>query len=191
MLLCVDATKIPRSPSVNCDVELGDILLNNTRYYQNAQVAEAVNYVPLRFCTSVRTCYSNKVLQITENDQFFYYAILSNKDILPHKGYDLLMYLSAVAFLSFVNYDSAVDDIMMKYSTIKPLGLYNPDASLFSPLVYSHIILADEAEKEIQPLLKPYVEFVTLDEMNQRGVMCPLALLNTFKYVEKESEQDE
>lgn len=188
MILCVDTKSLDTAPHVQKDIDLGDILLNHTKYYDSVEEAEKALYVPLDFSTSVRTVYTNKVLQIKEGEKHFYYVNHTNVGQFIHKGYDLVMYLSAIGLMSYVEYSYAFDDTMLKYSTQQPIGLYNPDPGFINPIVYSHIIVADEAEKQFKTFLKSGVEFVTFDVMKQRSKDSLTALLDTLKYVEKKEE---
>lgn len=191
MILCVDTRHLDTAPYVQKDIDLGDILLNHTKYYESVAEAEKDLYVPLDFSTSVRTVYTNKVLQIKEGDKYLYYVNHTNVGQFIHRGYDLVMYLSAIGLVSYVDYSYAFDDTMLKYSEQKPMGLYNPDPGFFNPIVYSHIIIADEAEKQFNTFLKPEVDLVTFDIMRQRQKDSLTALLDTLKEVKKEDNKNE
>lgn len=191
MILCVDTRHLDTTPYVQKDIDLGDILLNHTKYYESAAEAEKDLYVPLDFSTSVRTVYTNKVLQIKEGDKYLYYVNHTNVGQFIHRGYDLVMYLSAIGLMSYVDYSYAFDDTMLKYSEQKPMGLYNPDPGFFNPIVYSHVIIADEVEKQFKTFLKPEVDLVTFDIMRQRQKNSLTALLDTLKEVKKEDNKNE
>lgn len=200
MILCVDTRKLNTAPHVQKDLKLADIVLNHTKYYDTAADAEKERYVPLDFAVSVRTVYTNKVLQIRDNtkdheghDQFSYYVNHTKVGQFVHKGYDLIMYLSAIGLMSFVEYSYAFDEMMLKHSVLQPVGLYNPDHGFFNPIVYSHIIIADEAEDTLKTFLKPEAELVTLDHMRatKKSGYSPSisAMLDTLITVEKKGEQ--
>lgn len=191
MILCVDTRHLDTAPYVQKDIDLGDILLNHTKYYESVAEAEKDLYVPLDFSTSVRTVYTNKVLQIKEGDKYLYYVNHTNVGQFIHRGYDLVMYLSAIGLMSYVDYSYAFDDTMLKYSEQKPMGLYNPDPGFFNPIVYSHVIIADEAEEQFKTFLKPEVGLVTFDIMRQRQKDSLTALLDTLKEVKKEDNKNE
>lgn len=185
MILCVDTRVLKTSPHVQKDVNLEDILLNHTKYYPSAEEAEKDLYVPLSFSTSVRTVYTNEVLQIKEDNKYLYYVNHTNVDQFVHKGYDLIMYLSAIGLLSYVEYSYAFDDTMLKHSTMQPIGLYNPDHGFINPIVYSHIIIEDSAVDTFKTFLKPDVELVSFDTMNSRKEGNLVALLDTLITVKK------
>ena len=191
MILCVDTHSLNTAPHVQKDIDLGDILLNHTKYYESAAEAEKDLYVPLDFSASVRTVYTNKVLQIKEGDKYLFYVNHTNVGQFIHRGYDLVMYLSAIGLMSYVDYSYAFDDTMLKYSEQKPMGLYNPDPGFFNPIVYSHVIIADEAEEQFKTFLKPEVDLVTFDIMRQRQKDSLTALLDTLKEVKKEDNKNE
>lgn len=174
MILCIDSRSMETRPSVQKDVDLGDLVLNHTKYYESAAEAEKDFYVPLSFSTSVRTVYNNTVLQIKEGDDFHYYVTHTNVGQFVHKGYDLIMYLSAIGLMSFVDYSYAFDEMMLRYSTLQPIGLYNPDPGFFNPIVYSHIIIKDEAENTLRTFLKPEAEIVSIKDIDKRGNLSAL-----------------
>ena len=62
MILCIDTTALKTSPDVQKDVDLEDLLNNHTKYYDSEVEALKDHYVPLDFCVSVRSIYSNYVL---------------------------------------------------------------------------------------------------------------------------------
>ncbi len=193
MILCIDTHKLDTAPYIQKDVDLAGILLNCTKYYNSVEEAEKNFYVPLDFSVSVRTVYTNKVLQIKDGDNCSYYVNHTNVGQFAHKGYDLMMYLSAIGFVSCVNYSDAFDTMMLKYSTLQPIGLYNPDPGFLNPIVYTHIIISDEAEGIIKPFLKPGVSLIHITEMEERvknsGGLYLTALLDTLIIVHDKKEE--
>lgn len=192
MILCVDTRVIDNMPYVQKDIELQDILLNYTNYYPNAAEAEKDRFVPLDFSVSVRSTYSNLVLQIRDDidNKYLYYVNHTNVGQFVHKGYDLVMYLSAIGFMSYVEYSYAFDDLMLKSSTHRVIGLYNPDAGFFNPIVYSHIIIDDGAIDTLKTFLKCGVEFVPLSVMRQRKSNSISAMLDTLIDVKEKGDND-
>ena len=60
----VDKNVLKVSNEVQRDIDIEDILLNHTRVYDDDKRANIDGFVPLTFSTSVRTVYTNKVVQI-------------------------------------------------------------------------------------------------------------------------------
>ena len=109
MILCVDTKALKTSAEVQTNVKLEDIINNHTKYYDSVEEALKDNYVPLDFSVSIRTLYSNLVVEIdakTEdgNDKKMYYTNMSQVQQFIHKGYDLIMYLTSIGVMMNVNY---------------------------------------------------------------------------------------
>lgn len=189
MILCVDTHRLNTAPYVQKDVNLEDILLNHTKYYDTPAEAEKDFYVPLSFSVSVRSVYTNKVLQIEEEGKYQYYVNHAKVGQFVHKGLDLIMYLSAIGLMTYVKYSPEFDVAMMKYSTHQPIGLYNPDHGFFDPIICSHVILQDEGINQFKTFLKPGVEFVSIKTMNTRKEGNLTALLDTLIEVKGDSEK--
>lgn len=196
MILCVNIDKLNTAPYVQKNINLSEIVTNCTKYYSTVEEAEKERFVPLDFAVSVRTVFSNKVLQIKEpikddvgNQLFSYYVNHTKVGQFVHTGYDLIMYLSAIGLMSYVNYSYVFDEMMLEHSTLQPIGLYNPDAGFLNPIIYSHIIIADEAEDSLKTFLKPEAELVTIEHMvkqKKAGNSSSLgALLETLIIVKK------
>lgn len=188
MILCIDTHAIEARPNMQKDVKLVDLVLNHTKYYESAAEAEKDYYVPLSFSTSVRTVYNNTVLQIKEGDSLLYYVTHTNVGQFVHKGYDLIAYLAAIGLMSFVEYDYAFDDMMATSSVLQPIGLYNPDPGFTNPIVYSHIIIKDEAEDTLKSFLKPDVKLVPIKDIDKKGNLS--ALTDTLIIVEKKGDKE-
>lgn len=187
MILCIDTTALKTSKDVQKDLNLEDLLKNHTKYYESTECAYKDKYVPLDFCVSVRTTYTNKVLQnTTEEGKKLYYVNMSQVQEFPHKGYDLVMFLGSLALLNCVDYRAGFDDIMFKYSQFQVKGLYNLVPFVINPIVYSHIIISDEGYEEFKSFLKSDKVFVPISEMNDNKQGNIKALLKTLVEVEKE-----
>lgn len=157
------------TPFIQKNLDLG-VIVSTAQHFSEDSVP--LDCVPVQFAISVRSCYDNTVLQ-TESavgSQCFnlYHFIRMCKEEFPHKGYDLIMYLSSLTFLTLVDYCQEVEQVMFQHSQFQPIGLYSPDPDCYNPVVYSHIILSDEGMKLLTPHLKPGVKCVTIDSMKPR-----------------------
>jgi len=190
MILCVNANTLKTSPEVQKDIDLEEILLKHTYYFDTAEEALKSHYVPLDFSVSVRSMYSNQVLQIDKQGQFRYYTNLTNVQEFPHRGYDLVMYLTSIGLMHSIDYKLGFDDVMMKHSQFMPIGIYNPDPSVVNPIVYSHIIMSDEGAELLKPFLKGDRNLVDISVMKTACEGNIRALLDTIIEV-KEEQKDE
>lgn len=193
MILCVDTKALKTSAEVQTNVKLEDIINNHTKYYDSVEEALKDNYVPLDFSVSIRTLYSNLVVEIdakTEdgNDKKMYYTNMSQVQQFIHKGYDLIMYLTSIGVMMNVNYSLGFDEVMLEHSQFVPIGLYNPDPTVINPIIYSHILISDVGAKEFDKYLKKGRRFLPISDMKKEGNLY--ALLDTL-IITKEEDIDE
>lgn len=193
MILCVDTKALKTSAEVQTNVKLEDIINNHTKYYDSVEEALKDNYVPLDFSVSIRTLYSNLVVEIdakTEdgNDKKMYYTNMSQVQQFIHKGYDLIMYLTSIGVMMNVNYSLGFDEVMLEHSQFVPIGLYNPDPTIINPIIYSHILISDVGAKEFDKYLKKGRRFLPISDMKKEGNLY--ALLDTL-IITKEENIDE
>ena len=190
MILCIDTKALKTSSDVQKDVDLEDLMNNHTKYYDNAEEALKDLYVPLDFSVTVRSMYSNLVLQIDKGEQKRYYTNLTNVQPFVHKGYDLIMYLTSIGLMHSVDYKLGFDDLMMKHSQFQPIGIYNPNSALINPIVYTHIIVSDEGSKILPTFLKSDRHLVPIKTMRMCHEGNIPAILDTIIEV-KEGTPDE
>lgn len=189
MFLCIDIKALKTSPEVQKDINLEDLINNHTKYYKSEEEALKDNYVPLDFSVSVRSMYSNLVLQINkEGKDNRYYTNLTNVQPFVHKGYDLIMYLTSIGLMHSIDYKLGFDDLMMKHSQFSPIGIYNPDPLVLNPIIYTHVIISDEGAKELPNYLKGDRKLVHISDMTKAGNLT--ALLNTLIEVREEVKDE-
>lgn len=178
MILCIDTKSMQCSCEVQKNIKLEELLTKHTKFYDTEEEAVKDNYVPLDFAVSVRTIYTNKVMQIDTGAKFLYYTNLSHIEKYVHKGVDLIMYLASIGLMHNVDYRLGFDELMTKNSTFQCIGLYNPEPDVFNPIVYSHIIISDDCEKEFTSYLKEGRSLVPFSSMSTLGNIP--ALLDEF-----------
>lgn len=190
MILCIDTRALKTSPDVQRDVNLEDLINNHTKYYDSVEDAVKDHYVPLDFSVTVRSMYSNLVLQIDKGEQKRYYTNLTNVQPFVHKGYDLIMYLTSIGLMHSVDYQLGFDELMMKHSQFQPIGLYNPDSAVINPIIYTHVILSDEGAEQLPKYLKSdrgLVHITTMSEFKQGNIT---AMLDTIIEVKEETKDE-
>lgn len=188
-MLCVESKSLKTSKEVQKDVDLEDIIINHTKYYDSVEEALKDKYVPLDFSVSVRSLYSNLVLEIDKGDRTLYYTNLTNIQPFVHKGYDLIMYLASIGVMNSVNYKNGFDELMTQHSQFMPIGLYNPEPFILNPIIYSHVLISDEGAKELPKYLKSGSRLVDINTMmnNKKGNIS--AMLDTIIEVDKEEKE--
>ena len=189
MILCVNTKELKSSPDVQRDVDLEDILNNHTKYFDSVEQALEQNYVPLDFSVTVRSMFSNLVLQSDKENGKRYYTNLTEIQPFIHKGYDLIMYLASIGLMLNIDYANGFDDLMTKHSQFSLIGLYNPDTLLLNPIIYSHIIISDEGAEELPKYLKEDRKLVPINEIIKQGNIP--ALLDTIIEVKEEKEDEQ
>ena len=190
MILCIDTRALKTSPDVQRDVNLEDLINSHTKYYDSVEDAVKDHYVPLDFSVTVRSMYSNLVLQIDKGEQKRYYTNLTNVQPFVHKGYDLIMYLTSIGLMHSVDYQLGFDELMMKHSQFQPIGLYNPDSAVINPIIYTHVILSDEGAEQLPKYLKSdrgLVHITAMSEFKQGNIT---AMLDTIIEVKEETKDE-
>lgn len=191
MILCVDIKSMKRSPEVQRDINLEDLLLNHTKYFDSVEEAFREEYAPLNFSVSVRSMYSNLVLQIEKGSEFRYYTNLTNIQEFPHKGYDLVMYLTSIGLMHSIDYKLGFDELMMKHSQFMPIGLYNPNPLIVSPIIYSHVVMSDEGAEQLKEFFKSDRHFVDINKMRENSEGNIHAMLDTIIEVKEENKDEQ
>lgn len=191
MILCVDIKSMKRSPEVQRDINLEDLLLNHTKYFDSMEEAFREEYAPLNFSVSVRSMYSNLVLQIEKGSEFRYYTNLTNIQEFPHKGYDLVMYLTSIGLMHSIDYKLGFDELMMKHSQFMPIGLYNPNPLIVSPIIYSHVVMSDEGAEQLKEFFKSDRHFVDINKMRENSEGNIHAMLDTIIEVKEENKDEQ
>ena len=190
MILCIDIKALKTSPDVQKDVNLEDLLKNHTKYYLTEEEALKDNFMPLDFSVTVRSIYSNLVLQIDRGEDGKRYCTnLTKIQPFVHKGYDLIMYLSSIGLMHNVDYELGFDDLMAEHSQFMPMGICNPDPFVLNPTIYSHIIISDEGAEEFSKYLKKDRKLVPISEIDKKGILP--AMLETLIEVKEESEDEQ
>ena len=190
MILCVDIKALKTSEKVQKDIDLEDLLVNHIKYFDNDEEALKEAYVPLDFSVTIRSMYSNKVVQIDAGEEKRYYINLTQTQEFIHKGYDLVMYLTSIGVMHIIDYAGGFDDLMMKHSQFSPIGIYNPDSAVINPIVYTHIIMSDEGMEELSKYLKCDRSIVGICTINEHKQGNLPALLETLIEVKESAENE-
>ena len=187
----VDKNVLKVSNEVQRDIDIEDILLNHTRVYDDDKRANIDGFVPLTFSTSVRTVYTNKVVQILRKslrgNTSEYCVHLGRIELLPHRGLDLIMYLSSISLFHMVNYREGFDDVML-HSEFQNIGIYNPNPDLISPMIYSHIYIDDSWEKDFEKYLNERSKWYDIDSVKKHYPLNIKALIDTLIITSKKEE---
>ena len=188
-MLCVDlsALKTDRE-NVQRDVDLVDIINNHTRPFATTEEAASANYAPLSMCISVRSMYDNTVVDTDMEFKTVYYTNMVNIADFPHRGEDLIMYVSSLGVLQLCVFSPALQEVMTRHSQFQTIGLFNPDPGLIDPMIYSHVILSDVGMKLLEPCLKKGHRVVPIADMKPEGNLKPL--LDTLIIVKEEPSHE-
>ena len=190
MILCDDTSVLAMKREVQKDVDLEDLLNNHTRYFETQEQALEEGYVPLDFSMTLRSMYTNKVLQRQTENGVRYYVNMSKVDRFIHKGIDLIMYLTSLGLLQCVDYKAGFDDLMFQHTQIQIIGLYNPDPAMINPIIYSHVLISDVGVESLPQYLKEGVSLVDIKTMKENCEGNIPAMLDTIIEV-KEEQKDE
>lgn len=184
MFLCIDMTALKSSTDVQKDVNLEELINNHTDYYNTEEEALKNNFVPLDFSVTIRSMYSNRVVQVDKGDEKRYYTYLTRAIPCGHRGYDLIMFMTSIGVMHNIDYAHGFDELMMKHSQFVPMGIYNPDTPLLNPIIYCHVILSDEGAEEFEKFLKEDRKLVSIKDIDSKGNIK--ALVDTLIEVKEE-----
>lgn len=185
-VLCVDTKALPIDPKVRKDIDVQDLLTRCVKPFSDLDTATKEGYVPVEFAISTRSIYDNTILSYQREGCVQYYNRMTNIGPVHHRGLDLFMYLSSLAFIDSVEYTKEVDSIMFQHSQFQPVGLYYPEVSE-TPLFYAHLLLSDPGMKLLEPHLKPGVTVTPIQTMTPEGNLS--ALLETLIIVKEEHHE--
>ena len=171
MIACISKTLLKQKNVVQKDVDIESIL-NRLEYFNDVKEALEKGYVPVSFITSIRTAYSNLVVK--HNDK--YYVSLNLAEVLPHKGYDLLMFMSSSAVAKVMDCTKRENQNIMFNSQFMPIGVYNPDVGICNPIIYCHIIVKDELAERLEKALLDGNTLELIESMDKTNNIS--ALLN-------------
>lgn len=179
MILCVNETLLKKSNKIQRDSETYEKVIQNFKYYKDVELAKKDGYAPINFMTSIRSVYSNLVLEMPSDDKRLYYSNLILEDVLPHIEMDLVMYLGSVSVLKHVNYTSELDKIMIK-SKFEPIGIYYD--GVLDPIIYSHVFITDDSVEDFKKCIKDSSKFVHISDMKRENNIS--TILDTLLIVE-------
>lgn len=108
--------------------------------------------------------------------------------MFPHKGLDLVMYLSSVALFSIVEYKKGFDDLML-HSEFQSIGVYNPDPTVVNPIIYSHIYIDDNWEKDFEKYMNDCSAWYDIESVKKHYPMNLKAFIDTLIIATSEKEE--
>ena len=189
MIFCVDKSVLKESPEVQRDIQFAEIMFKHTRYYPSVEEALKDNYVPFEFCTCVRSVYSNLVVKNEEHGNPLCYVNMTLTDKIPHRGEDLVMFMTSTGLMHLVDYADGFDEVMMKFSSFQPIGIYNPGT--INPIFVSHVIIRDEGVDSFKKFCKNGVEFVSISSAKNIGGNIAPILDTLIEIKQKEENSNE
>lgn len=183
MIACLKKDLLKQCNRVQKDVLLEEVL-EKLRYFSTREDALKEDCVPVCFITSIRTAYSNLVVERNNEGVKRYYVSLNLNQILPHKGYDLLAFMSSLAVAKVIDCTIPKNQELMFNSQFMPIGVYNPDPGICDPIIYSHVIINDTNLEALNSALIAENKLVPIKDMRTAGNLS--ALLNELILVKEE-----
>lgn len=186
MIACLRKDLLKQNLKVQKDalsVPLEEIL-NELKYYDTREEAYVEECVPVCFVTAVRTAYTNLVVEHETAIGKRNYVSLNLGQKLPHKGYDLLTYMSSLAVSKVIDCTNHESQRLMFNSQFCPIGVFNPDPGICDPVIYCHVIINDDKVDALRELLLPGNRLVPIQDMTTQGNIKEL--LNELVVVKEE-----
>lgn len=171
LVFSIDTKHIEAKEGLQKDLKLEDLLLNHCKYVEDEE-----GYVPVDFANSIRSIYTNKVMtqhvkSLDEEEEYDRaYQYRGTTDVLPHRGYDLVMFMSSVLCMQSVKPEHwrTFEQVMMQ-SQFMPVGLlYTPfmQSMGMNPVIYTHTIIRDEDVDNFSTCLADGYKMVNLCDVN-------------------------
>ena len=186
-ILCIEKNYLEVSPNIQNKLNLEELLKEHTKFLSESEVAVSDTYVPLDFMVSIRSASTNLVVETPTKDSNDkrYYVNLTRVQPLPHRGYDLIMYLASVGVLTCVNYVNGFDNIMLQ-SKFCPIGVFN--CGFINPIIYSTIVLKDDTIDSFKSYLKEGYNIVPIKDIKRDGNIS--AIIDSLVIVKGEENSE-
>ncbi len=160
MYIHKDALKV--SSEVQKEIPI-PLISQSTRFYADEKQALKDGYTPLNFATTVRTLFTNRVVEVKVKNHVYPFTHCS---IMPtnHSGFDLIMYMASISVFNMFNMSSELEALMTE-TTFQPIGIFNPDPGFMSPIIYTNIFIKDDKEEQFENcLIRNKCKFVDIPE---------------------------
>lgn len=185
-ILYIDTKVLKPKTEIQRDVDFAELLNNHSVYsFKDNKSLMKKGYLPVDMCYSIRTIYSNLVVESETQGRKLYYTNLVDLPEVIHKGDDLVMYFGSLAIFHNMNQKLGFDELMSKYSAFQPIGLYYD--SLLNPIFYSNIIMADESVESLKTFLKSDRKLVLIQSIDTKD--CIKALTDTLIILKRKEEE--
>lgn len=171
MLACIPKNKIRQCNLMQKNIKIEEVL-SELEYFESEEEAIKNDCVPLSFVTSIRTAYSNLVV----NHEGKYYVSLTLASVVPHIGYDLLAFMSSSAVAKVIDCTKKENQELMFQSQLVPVGVYNPDVGICNPIIYSQVVIKDDLSDSLNNSLLEGNSLESISDMKREGNMS--AILN-------------
>ena len=72
-----------------------------------------------------------------------------------------------------------------------PIGLYNPNPLIVSPIIYSHVVMSDEGAEQLKEFFKSDRHFVDINKMRENSKGNIHSMLDTIIEVKEENKDEQ
>ena len=173
MIACLKKDLLKRSLWVQKDIKLDEIM-DELQYFNTREEAYKEDCVPVCFATTLRTAYTNLVVEHDTDSGIKNYVSVNLNQVLPHKGYDLVTFMSSLAVAKIIDCTKQENHKLMFNSQFMPIGIYNPDPGICDPVIYCHVIISDDNAESLSKSLLPGNRLVPITRMTTEGNLRPL-----------------
>ena len=183
---CVKNDILKVSSDVQRDIDIIEILNSAKLVMGTEEELRKQGYAFLHFATTFRTVYTNEVvLHKNKRKDWKSYVLMDVTTPLPHKGLDLVMYLSACSVFLVASYKNGLTDELLMHTEHQCIGLYNPSPDFVDPVIYSHVYLDDSSLNTFSRCLTKGNMFVPISTLSEED-----AFDKTLIIVEKKEEDN-
>ena len=186
MILAIKKSSISIKPYVQQEIDLERLIIKETKFFDNEEYAKKEGYVPLYVLVSVRTIYTNKVVEIKHDYGVRYYSTNGLDDSLgvdPIEGYNYLYKAMCNPMMRLLNKAKDDDYIFKLFVAMnsQPLvmGLYYASGNYF-PIIYAQVIFNDVGVNNLGNYVEGDCRLIDIKDMKKEGGLVEIEKLITI-----------
>lgn len=185
MILAIKKSSISVKPYVQQEIDLERLIIKDTKFFDNEECAEKEGYIPLYVLVSIRTIYTNKVVEIKHDYGVRYYnsnILENNLGVDPIEGYNYLYKAMCKPMMRLMN-KAKDDDYMFRLFVAmnsQPLvmGLYYSNKKQ-CPIIYAQVIFNDNSVNNLNKYVEGDCRLIDIKDMKDEGGLVEIEKLIT------------
>jgi hypothetical protein len=186
MILAIKKSSISIKPYVQQEIDLERLIIKETKFFDDEECAEKEGYIPLYVLVSIRTIYTNKVVEIKHDYGVRYYKVNSlddNLNVDPIEGYNYLYKAMSKPMMELLNKAKDTDYMFRLFVAMnsQPLvmGLYYSNKKQ-CPIIYAQVIFNDNSVNNLGNYVEGDCRLIDIKDMKDEGGLVEIEKLITI-----------